>query len=173
MATPHTLPDTSSNPPNGQVPPLENGDRLSRAEFERRYDAMPHLKKAELIEGVVHLPSPVRLRSQGRPHAHLIGWLVHFEAHTLGVETGDNSTTRLDLANEPQPDAVLFIDPQRGGQARLSPDDYLEAAPELHLEELTGPLFGLGDYRDAIEYAMSAGRLGAVKVAFDLRGLRG
>ena len=48
----------------------------------------------------------------------------------------------------------------------------LEAAPEMHLEELTGPLFGLGEYRDAIAYAMSAGRLGAVKVAFDLRRLR-
>ncbi|MEO8746025.1 MAG: zinc-binding dehydrogenase [Candidatus Dormiibacterota bacterium] len=48
----------------------------------------------------------------------------------------------------------------------------LEAAPKLHLETLTGPLFGLGEYRDAIAYAMSAGRLGAVKVAFDLRGLR-
>ncbi|TAN33964.1 zinc-binding alcohol dehydrogenase [bacterium] len=48
----------------------------------------------------------------------------------------------------------------------------LEAAPELHLDKLTGPLFGLGEYRDAIAYAMSAGRLGAVKVAFDLRGLR-
>ena len=48
----------------------------------------------------------------------------------------------------------------------------LEAAPELHLEALAGPLFGLGEYRDAIAYAMSAGRLGAVKVAFDLRGLR-
>jgi threonine dehydrogenase-like Zn-dependent dehydrogenase len=48
----------------------------------------------------------------------------------------------------------------------------LEAAPGLHLEKLTGPLFGLGEYRDAIAYAMSAGRLGAVKVAFDLRGLR-
>jgi threonine dehydrogenase-like Zn-dependent dehydrogenase len=48
----------------------------------------------------------------------------------------------------------------------------LESAPELHLENLTGPLFGLGEYRDAIAYAMSAGRLGAVKVAFDLRGLR-
>jgi threonine dehydrogenase-like Zn-dependent dehydrogenase len=48
----------------------------------------------------------------------------------------------------------------------------LEAAPELHLETLTGPLFGLGEYRDAIAYAMSAGRLGAVKVAFDLRGLK-
>jgi threonine dehydrogenase-like Zn-dependent dehydrogenase len=48
----------------------------------------------------------------------------------------------------------------------------LEAAPEVHLETLTGPLFGLGEYRDAIAYAMSAGRMGAVKVAFDLRGLK-
>jgi threonine dehydrogenase-like Zn-dependent dehydrogenase len=48
----------------------------------------------------------------------------------------------------------------------------LEAAPEIHLETLTGPLFGLGEYRDAIAYAMSAGKLGAVKVAFDLRGLK-
>ena len=48
----------------------------------------------------------------------------------------------------------------------------LEAAPEMKLEHLTGPTFGLGEYRDAIAYAMSAGRLGAVKVAFDLRGLR-
>ena len=48
----------------------------------------------------------------------------------------------------------------------------LEAAPEMQLEKLTGPLFSLGDYREAIAYAMSAGRLGAVKVAFDLRGLR-
>ncbi len=28
------------------VLPLENGDRLSRCEFERRYQAMPHLRKA-------------------------------------------------------------------------------------------------------------------------------
>ena len=48
----------------------------------------------------------------------------------------------------------------------------LEAAPDVHLETLTGPLFGLGEYRDAIAYAMSAGRMGAVKVAFDLRGLK-
>jgi threonine dehydrogenase-like Zn-dependent dehydrogenase len=61
-------------------------------------------------------------------------------------------------------------EPRRKGRKTF--DLALEAAPELHLEELTGPLFGLGDYRDAIEYAMTAGRLGAVKVAFDLRGLR-
>ena len=61
-------------------------------------------------------------------------------------------------------------EPKRKGQKTFQLA--LEAAPEMHLEELTGPLFGLGEYRDAIAYAMSAGRLGAVKVAFDLRRLR-
>lgn len=117
-----------------QCPPLEPGDRLTRTEFEHRYDAMPPGKKAELIEGVVYMPSPVRFRRHGQPHAHLIGWLVQYEAETPGVATGDNSTTRLDLDNEPQPDAVLLIDPARGGQARISQDDYVEAAPELVAE---------------------------------------
>lgn len=48
----------------------------------------------------------------------------------------------------------------------------LEAAPELGLDELTGPLFPLSEYRDALGYAMRAGRLASVKVAFDLRDLR-
>lgn len=47
---------------------------------------------------------------------------------------GDNATVRLDLDNEPQPDAVLLIDPQAGGQAQLSEDDYIEGAPELVVE---------------------------------------
>ncbi len=49
----------------------------------------------------------------------------------------------------------------------------LEIAPELGLERLTGPLFPLGEYQRAVAYAHSAGRLGAVKVAFDLRSLAG
>ena len=126
------LPDNGPSPE--QTPPLEPGDRLTRPEFERRYDAMPHLRKAELIEGVVHMPSPVRYRRHGRPHALLMGWLIHYEAETPGVETADNSTARLDLDNEPQPDAVLLIDPARGGQARISEDDYIENAPELVAE---------------------------------------
>ena len=126
------LPDNGPSPE--PTPPLEPGDRLTRPEFERRYDAMPHLRKAELIEGVVHIPSPVRYRRHGRPHALLMGWLIHYEAATPGVETADNSTARLDLDNEPQPDAVLLIDPARGGQARISEDDYIENAPELVVE---------------------------------------
>jgi Uma2 family endonuclease len=116
------------------VPALENGDRLTRAEFERRYEAMPHLKKAELIEGVVYVPSPVRHRQHGSPHAHLIGWLFQYTANTPGVEVGDNSSVRLDLDNEPQPDALLFIDPTRGGQVRISDDGIIEGAPELVAE---------------------------------------
>jgi Uma2 family endonuclease len=133
MATPSrkSLPP---RPPESEIPPLETGDRLSRAEFERRYEAMPHLKKAELIEGVVYVPSPVRLRRHAEPHAYLITWLGTYLASTPGVRIGDNVTARLDLDNEPQPDAVLLIDPMRGGQARITADDYIEGAPELVAE---------------------------------------
>jgi Uma2 family endonuclease len=125
-------------PPSGGPPevvlPLEPGDRLTRDEFERRYDAMPRLKKAELIEGVVYMPSPVRHRRHGRPHFRLICWLGVYEAATPGVEGGDNATIRLDLDNDPQPDAYLLIDPTRGGQARINDDDFVELAPELVAE---------------------------------------
>ncbi|WP_442923107.1 Uma2 family endonuclease [Microcoleus sp. A006_D1] len=114
------------------VLPLENGDRLSRAEFERRYSAMPEVKKAELIEGIVYIASPVRFRSHGEPHAHIIGWLGVYEAATPGVELGANATVRLDADNEPQPDALLRID--AGGRSHISDDDYVEGAPELIVE---------------------------------------
>ncbi|MBR8837320.1 MAG: Uma2 family endonuclease [Stigonema ocellatum SAG 48.90 = DSM 106950] len=117
-----------------RIPPLESGDRLSRHEFERRYTAMPHVKKAELIEGVVYLASPLRFRSHGKPHGQLITWLGVYQISTLGVELADNATVRLDLDNEPQPDVVLLIDERLGGQAHISNDDYIEGAPELVAE---------------------------------------
>jgi Uma2 family endonuclease len=113
------------------VPPLENGDRLTRAEFERRYHAMPHVKKAELIEGVVYMPSPVRVRSHGAPHGKIMGWLANYCAATPGVDFADNSTLRLDPDNEPQPDAMLWIE---GGRSAVSEDDYMEGSPELVVE---------------------------------------
>lgn len=113
------------------TPPLENGDRLTRHEFERRYAAMPNLKKAELIEGVVYVPAALRFRSHGQPHADLMIWLGMYKIVTPKVELGDNPTVRLDLDNAPQPDAVLMID---GGQADISTDDYIEGAPELVVE---------------------------------------
>lgn len=117
-----------------KVPPLENGDRLTRAEFERRYEAMPEQRKAELIEGIVYMPSPVRLRLHARPHSHMNTWLGTYEARTPGLLLGDNSTVRMDLDNEPQPDVLLLVDPALGGQARISDDDYVEGAPELVAE---------------------------------------
>ena len=113
---------------------LESGDRLSRAEFERRYRAMPQLKKAELIEGVVYVASPVRVSRHGQPHSDIIGWLVAYRSATPSVMVCDNTTVRLDLDNEPQPDALLFIDEAKGGQSRISADDYIEGAPELIVE---------------------------------------
>lgn len=111
-------------------PPLENGDQLTRAEFERRYEAMPGLKKAELIEGVVHMASPVRCEHHGKPNARLITWLGIYETFTEGVSVADNSTVRMDLDNAPQPDAAMYIDPAFGGQVELGDDDYIEGAPE-------------------------------------------
>ena len=113
---------------------LENGDRLTRGEFERRYEARPDIKKAELIEGIVYMPSPTRSGSHARPHAATITWLGNYAASTPGVQVNDNPTVRLDLDNEPQPDAALLIDPGGGGQAQLSDDDYVEGAPELIAE---------------------------------------
>jgi len=116
------------------IPPLENGDRISRAEFERRYRAMPDLKKAELIEGIVYMPSPVRIRNHGKPHFKLSKWIGDYEVETPGTEGADNATVRLDLDNEPQPDVLLRILTEAGGSSRISEDDYLEGGPEFAAE---------------------------------------
>jgi Uma2 family endonuclease len=116
------------------VPPLEPGDRLTRPEFERRYSAMPNLKKAELIEGIVYTPPRPRFYRHAIPHAHIVVWLGVYNSQTPGVIGGDNATVRLDLDNEPQPDALLMIEPECGGQARISGDDCIEGAPELVVE---------------------------------------
>ena len=113
---------------------LENGDRLTRREFERRYATRPDIKKAELIEGVVYMSAAVRITSHGEPHSAVIAWLVTYCASTPGVRAADNATVRLDLDNEPQPDVLLRIEPRAGGQSHVSDDDYLEGAPELIVE---------------------------------------
>ena len=128
-----TIPNT---PNRGQrdTPPLEDGDRLRRSEFERRYDAMPNVKKAELIEGEVHMPSPVGWTRHARPQQHLCLWLGTYEVSTPGVQVGPNGSIRLDLDNMPQPDVAMIIDPRLGGQAQLSADDYIVGGPELVAE---------------------------------------
>jgi len=116
----------------GAIPELCAGDRLTRDEFERRYAAMPHCKKAELVEGVVYMPSPVSQQRHGGPHLLLTTWLGTYLAHTPGLDAGDNATVRLDLENELQPDVHLHL--LRGGAATLGPEGYVEGPPDLVAE---------------------------------------
>jgi len=134
MVTSRSERRTRGEVPSPAVPALEAGDQLTRDEFERRYAAMPTVKKAGWIEGAVYMPSPVPVRRHGCPHAKIITWLGHYQAWTPGVEVADNTTARFDLDNEPQPDAMLFITPELGDQVRIGSDDYIEAAPELVAE---------------------------------------
>jgi Uma2 family endonuclease len=130
----HRSKPTDPTEPPGGIPPLENGDMLSRAEFERRYDAMPELKKAELIEGEVYVGSPVRYRRHSKPHGQVMTWIGTYAAGTPGLGAGDNGSIRLDLDNEPQPDVFLIIEPEHGGRVVISEDDYVEGAPDLAAE---------------------------------------
>jgi Uma2 family endonuclease len=125
---------TGSTDSRSYIPPLESGDRLTRPEFERRYTAMPNIKKAELIEGVVYVASPLRFEPHAEPHGNLMIWLGNYKVVTAGVRLGDNATVRLDLDNEPQPDAILLIDAVCGGKSYLGVDGYVEGAPELVAE---------------------------------------
>ena len=113
------------------IAPLESGERLTRAEFERRYEADPDTKKAELIEGVVYMASPLSA-IHGKPHASMIGWLVAYCVATPGIETLDNTTVVLDADNEVQPDVLLrFV---KYGRTHLNEKGYVVSAPELIVE---------------------------------------
>jgi Uma2 family endonuclease len=114
------------------VPPLENGDLLTQGDFLRRYEAMTGLKKAELIEGIVHMPSPVSTK-HAEPDGLIQGWLSVYAAHH-NLKHYTNVTLLLDADNAPQPDAALCTPPQEGGRVWLNETGYLCGAPELVVE---------------------------------------
>lgn len=116
-----------------RVPRLQNGDRLTRDEFERRYAAMPRSIKAELIQGVVYVASPVSAE-HASPHFDLITWLGVYRALTPGVAGLDNATLRLDDENEPQPDAFLRVPRECGGQSNIDDEGYVIGGPEFVAE---------------------------------------
>jgi len=116
------------------VPPLVDGERLTATEFRRRYEAMPEHVRAELIEGVVYMSSPVRFQGHGKEHVDLGWFLCHYTVYTPGVLAGDNATVRLDDANEPQPDLSMLIEEALGGQTSLTDGGYIEGTPELVAE---------------------------------------
>lgn len=112
---------------------LANGDRMSQAEFHRRYEASPEDEKWELIGGIVYMASPLRLshsRYDGR-----IGYLLEtYGIETPGIEVIHNATSILGEDSEPQPDLAMRILPEYGGQSRTTAKDYLEGPPELVVE---------------------------------------
>lgn len=124
-----------TQPDYGQtVPPLQSGDQLTCHEFERRYAAVPHIKKAELVEGIVYVASPLRFDQHAEPHSRIHGWLWTYQTLTPGLRLGIEPTVRLDWDNDLQPDIVLLLDEAVGGRAKLTEDGYLEGVPELVVE---------------------------------------
>ena len=115
------------------LPPLEAGDHLDQATFHARYEAMPPDFRAELIGGVVFVPSPLR-SEHGVSHALVMGWLTNYWSATPGTSVRDNATAILGDESEPQPDAALIIEPESGGQTSVSEDGYATGPPELIVE---------------------------------------
>jgi hypothetical protein len=105
-----------------QVPSLTAGDNLSRKEFLRLWEMHPEIKRAELIGGVVYMPSPL-----STPHADKEGdagtWLGYYKAHTPGCGSGHNATTFL-LDDTPQPD----VDADGIWRSRVFPGLWLDGA---------------------------------------------
>ncbi len=110
---------------------LVTGQRMTVAEFLRRWEYLPDLKNAELIDGVVYVPSPVSL-DHGSFDAQIIWWLTQYAHSTPGCKSGNNSTWLM-LDSAPQPDAYLRILPSHGGQSRVD-RKYAAGAPELAVE---------------------------------------
>jgi Uma2 family endonuclease len=117
----------------GALPPLENGDHLDQPTFHARYEAMPEDCRAELIGGIVYMPSPQKI-----PHSQaqqlVARWLDEYVEATPGTESLVNNTQILGPDSEPQPDACLFITPECGGQVHADEEEYLHGAPELIVE---------------------------------------
>src|SRR6266487_92354 len=113
---------------------LDSGDRLTREEFHRRYCARPDLRRAELVEGVVYVPSPTRFDAHDEPAAIMIAWLVTYASRHPGLRAGGSPTIVLDEQNEVQPDALLYRADPAGMAPRLNERGYLEGAPQLIVE---------------------------------------
>jgi len=129
-----------SQPPRaGAVPvvdplPLENGDTMRSGEFLRRYEAMPEVKKAELVEGKVYMGSPVRADLHAEPDGLVHLWLATFALRHPIAKFYPNTTVVLDADNTFQPDAVMCLTPDHGGRTRINAKGHLTGAPELVVE---------------------------------------
>jgi Uma2 family endonuclease len=135
------------------VPLLAEGQRLSQAEFHRRYEAMPPETRAELVGGIVYMSSPMTA-DHGESTPDVTIWLGLYRRRTPGVRQADGATLMLGDYGEPQPDALLRIDPEHGGSCYANEENYLTGPPELIVEvaKSSRPI-DLGAKRDDYERA--------------------
>jgi Uma2 family endonuclease len=124
---------TVKRPKPKTLPPLKAGQRLDQPTFHERYEAMPPETRAELVGGIVYMPSPMR-GDHGRESRFVSGWLDRYERFTPGIEGADGATVKLDLRGEPQPDHFLLILPECGGRSGVDADGYYTGGPELVVE---------------------------------------
>ncbi len=135
-----------------EMPELVQGDFLSRAEFLRRWEAMPDLKRAELIQGVVYMPSPLS-RDHGTRDNAVSTWLGVYWAATPGCEALNNATWFMGDDETPQPDGSLRILPECGGQS-TNKGRYVGGAPEFLAETcLSSTAYDLHQKREVYQEA--------------------
>jgi len=110
---------------------FESGDCMSREEFLARWEQMPEVNKADLIDGVVYMPSPVS-KTHGRFDAPFHILMERYAEATPGCEWLPN-VTWLMLESAPQSDIALYILPEYGGRTG-EVDDLAAGSPELVVE---------------------------------------
>jgi Uma2 family endonuclease len=111
---------------------LVEGQRLDQPTFHALYEAMPPGTRAELIDGVVYMPSPVGLE-HGEAQVPVIVWLSYYAEQTLGLKAMDNASTILGWKSEPQPDGLLRILPEYGSRT-WNEGGFVHGGPELVAE---------------------------------------
>jgi Uma2 family endonuclease len=137
-------------------PPLQSGDHLDAAEFLRRYEgheARGEHIKAELISGIVYIVLPAHYEAHGKSDSILQYWLAHYATFAQGTDHAINATVMLNIEDVPQPDGFLWD--TTASNARVTPDDYLEGAPELIVE--TSATSVSYDSRQKLEAYLRAG----------------
>lgn len=121
-----------------QPPLLFSGQRLDREEFYRRVDEFVARggdpRGIERLEQRVQMPQPIPLTFHGEPLGHMVAWLGHYVAATRGCQGSGSATLVLDADNDPEPDCVLRIRPEYGGESRTDRSGYVDGAPELVVE---------------------------------------
>ena len=140
------------NMTNAAPQTLVEGQRLDQPTFHALYEAMPPGNRAELIDGVVFMPSSVGVE-HGEAVVPMIVWLSYYAEMTVGVRVMDNATTVLGWKSELQPDGLLRILPEYGGQT-WNEGGLVHGAPEFVAEISKATRYAdLGPKRDDYERA--------------------